>query len=489
MERIPDPALVVLVGASGSGKSTWAANHFRPDEVVSSDRLRAMVGSGEHDLDASPTAFSLLDQIVEARLSRRLLTVVDTLGLDDERRTRHLARAVDLGLPAVLVVFDLPEEMVRHRNRQRRRPVPAAALTSQLRRFRQIRPRLVEEGWRLINPVGPVRVAPAHAVRGSQPPSRPGPGLLRFYLQISRFPAKGPLGPWLAEVAGIAERVGFSGLAMMDHLIQIPQVGRPWEDMPEPFTSLGFLAGVTGRLELGTLVTGVTLRNPALLAKIVATLDVVSGGRAFCGLGAGWFESEKVSYGYEPATASRRLDMLEDALHILPLMWGPGTATYRGKVTSVTEAVCYPRPSHPVPIIVGGAGARTVSLACRLADGLNIVGVDRLLTRIENVRHAVAQAGRDRSTFSISALDTPLLGKDRAEVAELVETHRGRVPATTFAVRHHAGEVTDHVDRFQALAGAGCDGVFLAPVGLSHPEAVGLWEGVIAAAKQAPVRA
>ena len=130
MDPIPDPALIVLVGPSGSGKSTWAERNFRSEEIISSDRLRAIVGSGEHDLEATTDAFSILDQMVQARVRRRLLTVVDTLGFDDERRHRLLALAKEFGLPAVAVVFDVPVQLSRERNRQRSRPVPAAVLLS-----------------------------------------------------------------------------------------------------------------------------------------------------------------------------------------------------------------------------------------------------------------------------------------------------------------------------------------------------------------------
>ena len=125
--RLPDPALVVLVGASGSGKSTWAAARYRREEIVSSDALRGVVGSGPHDLDASADAFALLETIVAARLGRGLTTVVDTLGT--RRRTGAAAgwrpRAA-AGLPAVAVVFDTPDAECRRRNAARDRPVPGA---------------------------------------------------------------------------------------------------------------------------------------------------------------------------------------------------------------------------------------------------------------------------------------------------------------------------------------------------------------------------
>ena len=145
--RLPDPAVVVLVGAAGSGKSRWAAERFRVSEIVSSDALRAVVGSGPADLDASVDAFALLDQIVAARLSRRLTTVIDTLGIDPERRAFYLRQARSAGLPAVLVIMNTPAALCRQRNRDRDRPVPAPVITEQLRRVRSMINTAADEGW------------------------------------------------------------------------------------------------------------------------------------------------------------------------------------------------------------------------------------------------------------------------------------------------------------------------------------------------------
>jgi len=146
---------------------------------------------------------------------------------------------------------------------------------------------------------------------------------------------------------------GFTSLWLMDHVIQIPQVGREWEDMLESHTTLGFLAGVTERIRLGTLVTGITYRNIAHLAKIVATLDVLSGGRAMCGIGAAWFEREHRLYGWEFPPLRERFARLEDALELLPLMWGPGAPAFEGRTIRVAESV----------------RARTKELAIRAAIG------------------------------------------------------------------------------------------------------------------------
>src|SRR5215472_521769 len=202
---IPDPALVVLVGPSGSGKSTWAAARYRAVEIVSSDRLRAIVGSGEHDLDASADAFAVLDQIVSARLQRGLTTVVDTLGLDPERRRGHLELARRAGLPAVAVLFDTDPAQCRSRNRDRAAPVPAGVLDAQLRRMRDAADQVAAEGWRVVRQSDSPAVEPSHSV-GSQraTPQRAtatrepagdhaatepvtAPARLGFVLQVSRF--------------------------------------------------------------------------------------------------------------------------------------------------------------------------------------------------------------------------------------------------------------------------------------------------------------
>ena len=171
--RLPDPALVVLVGASGSGKSTWAQAHFRDQEVVSSDALRGIVGSGPHDLDASADAFGVLETVVAARLGRGLTTVVDTLGLDAAKRRAWLDAARAAGLPAVAVLMDTPDAECRRRNAARDRPVPAPVLAGQLRSVRDVRPLLEEEGWDLVVPVTAEAAAADPVPRGPAGPRAP----------------------------------------------------------------------------------------------------------------------------------------------------------------------------------------------------------------------------------------------------------------------------------------------------------------------------
>jgi alkanesulfonate monooxygenase SsuD/methylene tetrahydromethanopterin reductase-like flavin-dependent oxidoreductase (luciferase family)/predicted kinase len=476
---LPDPALVVLVGAAGSGKSAWAAGHYRPHEVVSSDRLRSLVGSGEHDLDASADAFALLDQIVAARLRRGLTAVVDTLGLDPERRRGYLELARAAGLPAAAVIVDTDPAECRRRNRARDRPVPGPALDGQLRRMRAARAEIPGEGWDLVLSAGPAQPEPSHTpgARSAASDQRERPVRLGFVLQLSRFPwSEDPAGPahWLESVADAAAEAGLQGIALMDHLIQIPQVGRAWEPVPEPWVTLGMLAGLQPGLRLGTLVTPVTFRAPGILAKTAATLDALSGGRTFCGIGAGWWAREHAGFGLPFPPARARLDELESAIETLRALWQPGTREYLGERVSLPETTCYPRPASPIPVIVGGSGEqRTLRIAARLGDGCNLPSdaatLDRKLAVLR--QHCLAVA-RDPAEVEITVLDIPVIGRDREHAAGLVESLRGRTTAAAFARRHHAGTASDHIGRYRLLADRGVGTVFVSLPDLTGPEDV-----------------
>src|SRR6201991_3957700 len=152
------------------------------------------------------------------------------------------------------------------------------------------------------------------------------------------------LGPTLAGVARAADEGGFSTLTMMDHYFQMEQLGGPPEPMLEGYTSLGFLAGQTSRIELGLLVTGVTYRHPGLLAKIVTPLDVLSGGRAMLGIGAAWYEREHLGLGVPFPPVSERFERLEEALQICEQMWSDNDGPYDGKYYHLAETICSPRP-------------------------------------------------------------------------------------------------------------------------------------------------
>lgn len=473
----------MLVGASGAGKSTWARSTFREAEIVSSDDLRAVVGSGRHDLDASSDAFDLLERIVAARLGRGLTTVVDTLGLDVERRLGWLALARREALAAVVVVLDTPAELARARNRDRDRPVPARVLTDQLGRIAATVTALVDEGWDRIETVDGGQAS--EPVRPVAPPAAPAvapQSLLRgdglsVVLQLSRFPWKvgsgerpgDRPGEWLRAMAEAVAEAGFTGLAVMDHLIQIPQVDRAWEPMPDPWVTLGSLAAVDDRLQLGTLVTPITFRAPGITAKAAATLSTLTGGRAFLGVGAGWFEREHAAYGLPFPGPGERLTALESGIETMRALWAPGTKAYGSDRVSLPETTCYPRPVGDLPVIVGGSGPRSIRVAARAGDATNLWADDQLPDRIEGYRAACARTGREPV---VTVLDTLISGPDRDAAWALVERHRGRTAASTYAARHHAGTPEQHAARFRELATAGVRAVFVAPVGLRGPEDV-----------------
>jgi F420-dependent oxidoreductase-like protein len=474
--RLPDPCLVVLVGATGAGKSRWAGEWFGAHQIVSSDRLRAVVGTDERDQRASRDAFEVLDLILAKRLRRRLTTVIDSTGLEAGRREGWRALAERHGVPAYAVVFDPPANVVRERNRARGSPVPSRVVTAQLRETAAVAEVLASEGFAAVHRPGPVALvspdfltAPEAAVRQQEDPMT-----LDFGLQVPRFDWPGhpaTTRATIAEVARAAEDAGFTSLWLMDHFLQIPQIGREWEDMLESHTTLGYLAGVTERIRLGTLVTGITYRNIAHLAKIVATLDVLSGGRAVCGVGAAWFEREHRLYGWEFPSRAERFARLEDALQLLPLMWGAGSPRFEGRTITVDAATCYPRPlQEHIRILVGGSGERrTLRLVARHADACNVFGgPDTVRHKVGVLREHCAAEGRDPATVEVTHLAS-------ARVVGSAEARDGEGAAT----------VEEHVGRYRELAEAG---VQTAIVGLSDAngaESVSRFAEVIAAFRRA----
>src|SRR6266536_6531100 len=179
----------------------------------------------------------------------------------------------------------------------------------------------------------------------------------------------------LADTAQVAEQAGVSSFTVMDHYFQMEQVAAAEEPMLEGYTTLGYVAGKTERMTLGVLVTGVMYRYPGLLAKIVTTLDVLSGGRARLGIGASWYEREQRALGVPVVPVPERFERREETLQICRQMWSDNDGPYDGRHYHLAETLCSPRPltqPHP-PILVGGGGEkRTLLLVARYADACNL---------------------------------------------------------------------------------------------------------------------
>ena len=213
--------------------------------------------------------------------------------------------------------------------------------------------------------------------------------------------------PQVAAQAKAAESAGFDVVTVMDHFYQLPGLGKPEEPMLEAYTLLGALASATSRLQLATLVTGNTYRNPALLAKAVTTLDVVSGGRAFLGIGAGWYELEHAALGFEFGTFTDRFERLTEAFEIIVPMLRGGRPSFDGKWYRAKEALNEPRLRDDLPIMIGGSGEqKTFRLAAKYADHLNIVGTspEELPRKLDVLAERCAEIGRDPATLATSTM-------------------------------------------------------------------------------------
>ncbi|GAD82707.1 putative oxidoreductase [Nocardia asteroides NBRC 15531] len=220
--------------------------------------------------------------------------------------------------------------------------------------------------------------------------------------------------PTVIAQARAAEAAGFDAAFVMDHFYQLPGIGSPDEPMLEAYTALGALATATDRIQLSTLVTGNTYRNPALLAKTVTTLDVVSGGRAVLGIGAGWFELEHQQYGFEFGTFTERFQRLEEALAIIAPMLHGQRPTVDGAWYRTENAMNEPRVRDDLPIMLGGGGEKkTFALAARYADHLNIIAnASELPRKVEALHQRCAEADRDPATLETSFLAFVIADED-----------------------------------------------------------------------------
>lgn len=223
-----------------------------------------------------------------------------------------------------------------------------------------------------------------------------------------------------------AEASGFDAVLVMDHFYQLPGIGSPDNAMLECYTTLGALATATSSVQLSALVTGNTYRNPAMLAKTVTTLDMVSGGRAILGIGAGWFELEHDAYGYDFGTFGQRFERLEEALQIIDPMLRGQNPTFTGSWYRVENALNNPRRRPRVPIMLGGSGEqKTFRLAARFADHMNIIcDREELPRKVAVLRRRCEEVDRDPASLATSYLASVIMTETDREVLAILD----RVP-------------------------------------------------------------
>jgi F420-dependent oxidoreductase-like protein len=251
--------------------------------------------------------------------------------------------------------------------------------------------------------------------------------MTRLGYQIPNFtyPDAGPaeLFAVIARQAAEADTSGFDTVLVMDHFFQLPMLGTPDQYMLECYTLLAGLAGVTSSVRLSALVTGNTYRNPAVLAKTVTTLDIVSGGRAQLGIGAGWFELEHNAFGIEFGTFTDRFEKLEEALQIIIPMLRGEAATLAGQHYQVAGAVNSPGPVGRIPVMIGGSGERkTLRMVAQYADESNLIAeASDIPRKLEVLAEHCATLGRDRSEITVSwqrsACIAPTMEQAQADLA------------------------------------------------------------------------
>ncbi len=250
-------------------------------------------------------------------------------------------------------------------------------------------------------------------------------------LHISDFtwPGGAPaLAPTLVRMAQDAENAGFTRLSVMDHFWQIGPIGPPEHEMLEAYTALGFLAAHTTTITLNTLVTGVTYREPGLLAKAMTTLDVLSGGRAMLGIGAAWNADESAGLGFPFPPTAERFERLEETLQIILQMWSDDEGPYKGKHYQLGRTINSPQPlSSPRPrIMIGGSGERkTLRLVAQYADACNLFGGPDVAHKLDVLREHCAKLDRDYDTIEKTAITPFELGPNGEGAERMLDQLRG----------------------------------------------------------------
>jgi F420-dependent oxidoreductase-like protein len=250
---------------------------------------------------------------------------------------------------------------------------------------------------------------------------------VKIGVQIPDFTSPGGpgrLGADLATVARTADDAGFEFIAVMDHFFQIGVIGPPEQEMLEAYTTLGYLAGLTSRAKLMTVVTGTVYRHPGILAKIVTTLDVLSGGRAWLGIGAAWNEEESRGLGIPFPPVAERFERLEETLQICLQMWSGGESPYHGKHYQLERPLNYPKAlssPHP-PILIGGSGERkTLRFVAKYAQACNLFPGPDLARKLDVLRAHCDAEGRDYDDITKTCYFIFDVGPKGEKAAEVVD--------------------------------------------------------------------
>jgi F420-dependent oxidoreductase-like protein len=257
---------------------------------------------------------------------------------------------------------------------------------------------------------------------------------MKIGLQIPSFTfPEGPanLGHKLSEIAHTADEAGFASLWVMDHFFQIGHwLGPAENEMLEGYSTLSYLAGFTKRVKLGTLVTGVVYRHPGILIKTVTTLDVLSGGRAYLGIGAAWNEEEAIGLGIPFPPVAERFERLEETLQIAKQMWSANEGKFNGRNYQLGRTLNSPQSiskPHP-PILIGGMGEKkTLWLVAKYADACNLfagMGVDTLSSKLDVLKKHCETVGRDYAEIEKTTLDTAHLAPGQMSSADIIEKCR-----------------------------------------------------------------
>jgi F420-dependent oxidoreductase-like protein len=263
--------------------------------------------------------------------------------------------------------------------------------------------------------------------------------MTRYGVQLPNFSGfeSADLFEHVAGLATGAEAAGFDSVWVMDHYFQLPPLGGPDQPMLEAYTLLGALAARTERVQLGTLVTGVTYRNPGILAKIVTTLDVISRGRAILGIGGAWYDVEHQGLGIEYPSDRVRLDMLEEAVQVCRALFTSDDVSFTGEYFRLDHARNLPRPVQaggPRIMIGGGGEKRTLRLVATYADQCNVTGdAATLAHKIEVLHRHCAEVGRDPGEIGVTWMAPLILTTSEENTAEVRDMLSASAPAEEVA--------------------------------------------------------